>query len=379
MGGASIVGWSAVSPFGIGRESFVAGLNAGESPAVPLQGDDWQVPDERACLVPGFEQRQVLGKKGTRSMDRVTGLAVSAVRDLLADVTKAGIDVTGGSTGLVLATTTGSAQSMMDFTRASMTAERPFYVDPALMPNAVMNCAAGQSAIWHGLNGPNATIAGGSVGGLTALGYANRLLRTGRASKVVCGGAEEYSHARSWLVHHSRGEDERIVLGEGAGMVLLEPADGPHQAPVLARVLATEFRVYLEGDIRSAVLACVRAALRTADAGPEDVWAVVTSATPGLPGELERDVLAGLFGEPALTRAAGPAVLGDTGAASATFGILALLAAAEHRPQTEVRLGVVTSLDHDGTVGAAVLELQGQAGEARHDAPRRESDGGSAK
>ncbi|GAB3897815.1 hypothetical protein GCM10029964_081290 [Kibdelosporangium lantanae] len=74
--------WSAVSPYGIGRAAFVDGVEAGADPAVPLDSK-WQAPDEKACLVPGFEIRDVLGKKGTRSMDRVSALAVTASGELL--------------------------------------------------------------------------------------------------------------------------------------------------------------------------------------------------------------------------------------------------------------------------------------------------------
>ncbi|MCP5877146.1 hypothetical protein NL390_32295, partial [Klebsiella pneumoniae] len=86
--------------------------------------------------------------------------------DLLARPEAAGVAADSLGTALVLGTTTGSAESMMNFTRSSLEAEKPFYVDPALMPNAVMNCAAGQCAIWHQLKGPNTTIAGGRAAGL---------------------------------------------------------------------------------------------------------------------------------------------------------------------------------------------------------------------
>src|SRR5699024_7600310 len=89
----------------------------------------------------------------------------------------------GEDAGLVLGTHTGSAQSIMDFTRESLVSAKPFYVDPSLFPNTVMNCAAGQSAIWHQLKGPNTTIAGGRGTGLLALQYALRLQRAGRRSE----------------------------------------------------------------------------------------------------------------------------------------------------------------------------------------------------
>src|SRR5207248_2320963 len=62
-----------------------------------------------------------------------------------------------GRVGVVLGTTVGSLRSMSDYTRETLIEERPYLVSPALFPNTVMNCAAGQSAIRHGLAGINAT------------------------------------------------------------------------------------------------------------------------------------------------------------------------------------------------------------------------------
>ncbi|MFJ9887207.1 hypothetical protein ACIQRW_15240 [Streptomyces sp. NPDC091287] len=67
----------------------------------------WRVPETRAHLVPGFEVRQTLGKKGTRSMDRVTGLTVAAVGNLLEQDDATRESATGERAALVLATTTG--------------------------------------------------------------------------------------------------------------------------------------------------------------------------------------------------------------------------------------------------------------------------------
>ena len=353
-----ITAWSAVSPYGIGKDEFVAGVLAGRDTSTVLPSEEWAGPRDRACLVPGFALREVLGKKGTRSMDRVTGLAVTAVRDLLRDC---GDRRTGSDeeTGLVLGTTTGSAQSMMDFTRASLVGERPFYVDPSLMPNAVMNCAAGQCAIWHQLKGPNTTIAGGRVAGLSALNYAAGLLAAGRAKTVLSGAAEEYSDARAWLDHHRRGGDsEGALLGEGCAMFMLEAAgpDGPDER-ALAEVLAVESRVYFEDDPSEALGACVDAALRRAGTDVGDVWAVSPSGHLGAVGEQERAVLTARFGAAPLDRAPDMASVGDAAAASAAFQIGALLSAAEKAEIPPGSVVLVSSVDDNGVVACAALRL----------------------
>lgn len=333
-----IAAWSAVSPLGMGRAAFAAGLRAGRTAAVPT-GPDWDVPVEQACLVPGFDIKAVLGRKGTRSMDRVTGLAVTAVGQLL--------DGAQGDerTALVLGTGTGSVQSIMDFTRDSLTSARPYLVDPARFPNTVMNCAAGQCAIWHKLQGPNTTIAAGRASGLLALRYALRLQRGQHDGPVLVGAAEEFSRARVWLEQRARGQAG--LLGEGCAMLRVErDGDG------LAEVLGVQTAMYHDpAEIRGTVAGLIARALDRAGVPAGDVALVCAS---GMPGEADgvRDAL------PEAETVPCAELIGDTSAASGAFQIAAVLATAEDRPDTASRAAVVTSVDHDGVVAVAVLRLR---------------------
>jgi 3-oxoacyl-[acyl-carrier-protein] synthase II len=339
-----ITGWSAVSPYGLDRSHFAAGIRSGR-PAMTW-ADPTGPASARACLVPGFDQRNVLGRKGTKGMDRLTGLAVHAVGS-------AG-PCPGPDTAIVLGTTAGSVRSMTDFTRASLTGERPFDVDPVRIPGVVMNTPAGHCAIWHGITGPNATVASGRAAGLLGLSYARRLLRAGRARTVLCGAAEEYSAARSWLSHHGgagplgagplgagplgAGPLGAGPLGEGAAVLRLEAEGAPD---ALATVLGLGSRL----DTVPAVAQC---ALRAAGVAPQDVWAVLPATIA------ERDALAAMFGASVLGRV--PPVIeliGDTGAVSAVFQIAAALAVGNGS-----RVVLVTSADPAGLATAAVLRLR---------------------
>ena len=278
-------------------------------------------------------------------MDRVTGLAVATVGRLVRDEDR------GARTALVLGTTTGSVQSMMDLTRTSLTGERPFDIEPATIPNTVMNCAAAQCAIWHRLEGPNATLACGHTSGLFALGYARRLLMAGRADAAICGAAEEYSPARAWLEELARPGSEPVPLGEGAAALrlTLDPAE-----PALATVLAVDSGYAApEDSVGDAVRAVVRRALtRAGIEDPREVWAALPS---GL-SPAERSALLDLFGAETVDRLPAPGdLLGDTGAATAAFQLATALAAAPEAPGHVV---VLSCTDPDGTVAAAVLRLE---------------------
>ncbi|MCX4803094.1 3-oxoacyl-ACP synthase [Streptomyces sp. NBC_01214] len=350
-----ITAWSAVSPFGIGRAAFIEGIRGLRGTSAPL-GDGFEsAPGPEACLAPGFSVREALGRKGTRSMDRVTGLTVTAVGALLGESERNQRVGTGEGAAFALGTTTGSAQSMMDFTRDSLTGEQPFFVDPAQFPNTVMNCASGQSAIWYQLKGPNTTIAGGRSAGLHALNYARRLLSSGHAESVLCGTSEEFSSARAWLEHHAA--DSAVTLGEGSAMLLVEPA-GDATQPVLAEILAVELGVVLRGDVRAALASCLRRAFAQAGCTPEETVAHAGSGNPDRAGVEESAAVAELLGETPWVNLAPHELIGDTGAAAAGFQIVSLLAYAEtHRDRAVGRIGLVTAVDRTGSVGCALLRL----------------------
>lgn len=359
-GGPVISAWAAVSPLGLHGADFSAGLRSGRRTGKPLDPEEWSAPFQEACLVPDFHIKQILGRKGTRSMDRATGLAVTAIGRLLTAERLPGV---GENTGVALGTSTGSAQSIMDFTRDSLVGERPFFVDPARFPNTVMNCAAGQTAIWHGLKGPNTTIAGGRATGLLTLQYALRLQRAGRASTVLCGAVEEFSSARAWLEWHSRADgDTAAVLGEGAAVWLLEPEGSAreHGRGGLVEVAGLEFGFAADTDggtgrARTVLAEVVRRLLDRTGTEPGRIWAVADSQAPGAEGEAERAALADVLGGHEPLRVSAADAIGDTYAASAAFQITAVLALAERPDTAPGSLALVTSVDRDGVVGAALL------------------------
>ncbi|MBH5335054.1 3-oxoacyl-ACP synthase [Streptomyces pactum] len=367
-GGPLISAWAAVSPWGRHGADFADGLAAGRRTEQPVDPAEWTVPQPTACLVPDFRIKEVLGRKGTRSMDRATGLAVTALRQLLTDDDGAA-DGTGGrlpgvgeDAGLALGTSTGSAQSSMDLTRESLTSSRPFFVDPARVPNSVMNCATGASAIWHRLKGPNATVAGGRAAGLLALRYALRLHRAGRADTVLCGAVEEFSSARAWLDWHSRPAGRPpAVLGEGAAFWLMEPAAtaAAHGRGGLAEVAGLEFGFAADPDDAGPVLTEVlQRLLETTGTTPDQLWAVAASHAPGAEGEAERAALDALLGDHTPVRPAPAESIGDTCAASAAFQITAVLALAERGDAEPGSPALITSVDRDGVVGAALLRTR---------------------
>ncbi|MFI0727648.1 beta-ketoacyl synthase N-terminal-like domain-containing protein [Streptomyces sp. NPDC021225] len=362
---AVITAWSAVSPYGLGREAYAAGIAARRPTAAAPDPDAWQTPDATACLVPGFDIRTVLGRAGTRTMDRGMGLAVTAVRELFAEAEADERPVTrGAGTALVLGTTWGGAAGQHNFSRASFVGEKPYDVPAQLMPNTLMNSSAGASAIRFGLKGPNTTLAGGRPAALLALAYARRLLAAGRAERALVGAMEEYSGTRSWLERHSRGadEDQAAPLGEGCAVLLVEPADAlPEDRPPLAELLAIDVRVDVTGDLPGTLRESVRHALAESGVEPGEVWAAAGGGLTGAAGDAERALLTELFGQEAAGRLVCHELIGDTASAQAAFQLAGVLVTAAEDPASAGRAAVITSVDREGLVACAVLRLLGGA------------------
>ncbi|MEM7482052.1 MAG: beta-ketoacyl synthase N-terminal-like domain-containing protein [Acidobacteriota bacterium] len=208
------------------------------------------LPRDTAFPLQDYSPREHLGRGNLRALDRTSRLAATACQKAL---DAGGWEAGEGrkEVGLVLGTMFGSIRTISEFDRRCLEAG-PQYVKPLDFANSVINAAAGQAAIWHGLPGINATLTGGPTAGLQAIGYGTDLIRRERAALALAGGAEELSFealfgfARSGHLSDDpagpRPFDEGrsgFVLGEGAALVMLEDAERAAErgAPTLATVL----------------------------------------------------------------------------------------------------------------------------------------------
>jgi 3-oxoacyl-[acyl-carrier-protein] synthase II len=324
---ATVLAWSALCAFGLGRAAFEDGMRSHAQPPA----------DHRhAVRVPGFDPREFLGRKGIRSLDRATVLALITARELL---DRTGPPADPDSTGVVIATS-GTLQGMSDFTRGSLLAAKPFHVDPALIPSGLMNHAASQTAIRHRLRGPNVTVAGGRVGALQALAVAARLLHAGRADQVVVGAVEEYSPTRAFVER----VDERSPLGEGCALFLLGPPSGGH-----GTILGIRNQVYDPADPAAGIRGCLLDCLDHCSLTPRDVRTVSLSRPRGPLGLYERDAVVSVLGSRVLAGSPDLAPIGDAASATGAFQLAALLA-------TGPGTSAVVSVDAGGGVACAVLD-----------------------
>ncbi|MFP3940935.1 MAG: beta-ketoacyl synthase N-terminal-like domain-containing protein, partial [Thermoanaerobaculia bacterium] len=208
-GGASdgrevvVTGTGVVSCLGDCLAAVHRALVAGERGLGPPEAEELAALGAPAGEVRGFDAAAYAGAGNYRPLDRTGRLAVAAAALALEAGGWGPEERRERRMGLVLGTMFGSVRTIAEFDRRALTAG-PNYVKPFDFANSVINAAAGQAAIWHGLPGVNATVAGGTGAGVQALAQAGDLVAAGRAEAVLAGGADELC-LESFLGFHRAG------------------------------------------------------------------------------------------------------------------------------------------------------------------------------
>jgi 3-oxoacyl-[acyl-carrier-protein] synthase II len=322
------------------------------------------LPADSGHALVDFDVRAYLGRKGTSFYDRATALAVVGCGEALRD---AGIEVddeTRARTGLVLGTTLGSFKSTSDYSRDTLIQEKPYLVNPVLFPNTVMNCAAGQAAIRHGLRGINATITGGPLAFLNSVRYASNAINQGYADMMLVGAVEEFTPHRAWMI--SLRSDAQVAAGEAVAVFALgrapDSAGGALPSTADAEILAVATGYGPAGTGDNALDGCIRRALRHACVDAGAIALLVTGDSPGARGEC--GPAARVLGrEP--ERLEMIATFGDCGAANGALALATVLELHRADPGRDGQLTLLTARGADGAVAAAIVRGWSRAGADR--------------
>jgi 3-oxoacyl-[acyl-carrier-protein] synthase II len=301
-----VTGAGVVSPLGDSPAALHRALAAGASARKPIELFDTSgIGCHEAGEIRPFDPQGYVGERNLRPLDRTSRLLVVAAQLALADSGRAPagkpLPAAAAEVGLVVGTTFCSVRTIAEFDRRALRLG-PTHASPLDFANSVINAAAGQAAIWHGLRGVNSTLAAGEASGLQAIAQAAELVRSGRADAVLAGGAEElcfesffgYYRAGRLCGSLDRGAAERPVpfdarrngfsLSEGAALLMLEEAEeaAARGAVVRAEVLgwgAAFAAAGGEAGMADAVARAVRLALADAGAAPPEIGCLSASAS----------------------------------------------------------------------------------------------------
>jgi 3-oxoacyl-[acyl-carrier-protein] synthase II len=303
-----ITGLGATTPLGGDVTSTWDALVAGRSGVTALT-QEWaaQLPVRIAAQL-AVEPTATLDRVQARRLDRSEQAAIVAAREAWADAGKPGIE--HDRLAVSIGTGIGGAQTLLaqdDILEASGPRRVSPHTVPMLMPNG--------PAAWVGLElGAQAgvhCVASACATGSEAIALGLDIIRSGRADVVVAGGTEAVIHplpiagfAAMRAMSTRNDEPERasrpwdkardgFVLGEGAGVVVLERADHARArgARVYARLAGAGLtsdgydivQPHPEGD---GAVRAIKAALRDAAIDPRDVTHVNAHATSTPVGDM---------------------------------------------------------------------------------------------
>jgi 3-oxoacyl-[acyl-carrier-protein] synthase II len=235
-----VTGVGAVSPLGVGADTLHERWAEGVVGIADGAG---------ACR--DFEAKDFLTVKEARRLDRFAQFAVVSSGEALG---QAGWDGEAPydpmRIGCVVATGIGGIDTVE--TQHDVMRDRGAkMVSPLGIPQYMPNAAAAAVSMKHGLRGQSYGVVSACASGGHALGSGLRMIQYGDADAVVCGGAEatltEFGFACFNALQAlsptgiSRPFDLRrdgFVMGEGAGMLVLEEAEAAHArgATILAEL-----------------------------------------------------------------------------------------------------------------------------------------------
>jgi 3-oxoacyl-[acyl-carrier-protein] synthase II len=237
-----ITGFGAVSPLGVGAERLMDRWCAGDSGIVDGVG---------ACLE--FEPTDFFKNKEVKRYDRFTQFSIVAAQEALGQAgwLEDGAPVAPERIGCVISSAEGGRTAVIagwheycDY--------GPEGVSALFVPKVMKNAAASVLAMRYKLEGPAFAVVSSCASGGDAIAAGMRMLRLGEVDAMVVGGAEA-SVLKPILAGYldmgamspsgvSRPFDARrdgFVMGEGAGVLVLEAADIAHArgATVLGEIL----------------------------------------------------------------------------------------------------------------------------------------------
>ncbi|WP_067826853.1 beta-ketoacyl-ACP synthase II [Nocardia inohanensis] len=234
-----ITGIGLVTPIGTGVEEFWKRLIAGESGVRTITAFDPSFNRVRiAAEIPDFDPARWLDYKDARRFDRVGHLAVAASELTVADQSLDGLDK--DEIASVVGSGLGGTQTAQTGIRDNLNGRN---VSPLFIPMAMANFAASTVAFRQKLGGPCYAPLSACSSSADAVGQGYRMVRDGHAVAALVGGAEAavnpvvLSGFTSMRALSKNNDDpagacrpfakdrDGFVLGEGAGMLLLETLD----------------------------------------------------------------------------------------------------------------------------------------------------------
>ncbi|MGH8214934.1 MAG: beta-ketoacyl-[acyl-carrier-protein] synthase family protein [Rhodanobacteraceae bacterium] len=284
-----VTGVGAICALGHDARTVWTGMREGKSAIAPLTGFEGQEMRVKvAAQVRDYDPAQHFDPKKLILLDRVSQFALIAAREA---VTQAGLDFRAGGLGeraaCVIGTGTGGEETNDDCSRRLYRDGNP-RLHPLSIVRRMVNAPASQASIEFGITGATFCVSSACATSNHAFAQAFALVRSGAAEVALAGGTEAcltLGVLRAWEAMRVLADDtcrpfckqrRGLVLGEGAGMIVLEDLD--HARARGAEILAEFAGAGMSADAGDIVLPsaygaaqAIRTALSDAQLNAEDI------------------------------------------------------------------------------------------------------------
>jgi 3-oxoacyl-[acyl-carrier-protein] synthase II len=401
-----VTGLGAVTPLGANVEETWNNALAGVSGAGPITlFDASKFKTQFACEVKNFDPLKFLDRKEARKYDRYAQLALASAIEGMADsgleLDKENLD----KIGVIFSAGIGGIKTFEEEVAAYYTnIEAGPRFNPFFIPKMIADIAAGHISMMFGLRGPNMSAVSACASSTHALGIAFDLIRLGKATAVVTGGAEaaicasgvggfNAMHALSTRNDDPKGASrpfsksrDGFIMGEGGACLILEELE--HAKARGAKIYAEIAGVGMSADAYHltashpegvGAILVMKNALEDAEMKPEDIDYVNVHGTSTPVGDIsEVKAIKNVFADHAYninissTKSMTGHLLGAAGAVEALFSTLAIkndiipptinFTEGDEDPEIDYKLNFTFNKAQKRTVNAALSNTFGFGG-----------------
>ena len=395
-----ITGLGVISAIGAGKEAFWEALRSGRCGIKRVSKfDPSPYPTQFAAQLNGFDFSAYIDPKWSRRMDLTSQLSVSAakmaVKDAAIDLDKEDRERIGVVVG------TAMAGHAFILEQHDVYKEKgPMRINPFTALTVFPDAPASFISIELGLYGPSFSLATACSSALDAVGYAFNAIRKGDLDVILMGGAEATVFPQAFSAFcmlramSQRNDDperasrpfdkerDGFVLGEGAGMLVLEDLEHARRrnAHVYAEILGfgmtcDAYHMTAPEPAGRQATRAIQIALKDADVQPADIDYINAhgTSTP-LNDKTETLVIKQVFGQHAyrVPVSATKSMIGHLIGAAGAVELIATTLALEHQvipptinyeiPDPECDLDYVPNVARKATLDFALKNSFGFGG-----------------
>ncbi|WP_373897264.1 beta-ketoacyl-ACP synthase II [Haloimpatiens sp. FM7315] len=237
-----ITGLGAVTPVGNDVDKFWSNIKNGVCGIDFIKSFDASNQKSKvAAEVKDFDPNLYMDKRDARRMDRYSQFAMAASTEAIKDSGLNLEEIDRERLGVLVGSGVGGIITV-EKEHVKLLEKGPGRVSPFMIPMLIGNMAAGNIAIKFGAKGPCTTVVTACATGTNAIGDAYRLIEDGYADIMIAGGSEGSITPLTVagfasLTALTKSEDPKrasipfdkerdgFVIGEGAGIVILESLD----------------------------------------------------------------------------------------------------------------------------------------------------------